>query len=281
MPAVGILRLISDDSFVLPISGQYFCFCTIPRSIFARLQSLISNLKSAQRVVALTGAGVSAESGVPTFRDAQTGLWAKYDPTQLATAGAFARDPKLVWEWYEWRRAQRRDTQPNAGHFALAAMAKLFPAFVIVTQNIDGLHQRAGSPDVIELHGNLQRNRCSHENVIIDRAQARTRNDGLLACPRCGAYLRPDVVWFGETLPRDALERAFAETTRCDALFTIGTSGIVEPAASLPRYAKRAGACVVEINPEETPLSAIADVVVRGKSGEVLPEIVERLEKGD
>lgn len=247
----------------------------------SNLQSLISTLKSAQRVVALTGAGVSAESGIPTFRDAQTGLWAKYDPTQLATVGAFERDPKLVWEWYEWRRALRRDTQPNAGHYALAAMARLFPHFIIITQNIDGLHQAAGSPDVIELHGNLQRNKCSRENIVIARADARPAANGLLVCPHCGAYLRPDVVWFGETLPRDALERAFAAATRCDAFFAIGTSGRVEPAASLPRYAKRAGARFIEINPDATPLSAIADFVLRGKSGEVLPKIVRELELGD
>jgi len=244
-------------------------------------QSLISRLRSAQRVVALTGAGVSAESGIPTFRDAQTGLWAKYDPTQLATPEAFARNPKLVWEWYEWRRALRHDTQPNAGHYALAALAKHVPRLVVITQNIDGLHQLAGSTDVIELHGNLQRNKCSRENIVIERATARPTAEGLLACPRCGAYLRPDVVWFGEALPRDALERAFVESTQCDVFFIIGTSGVVEPAASLPRYAKRAGAFLVEINPEETPLSAIADVVLRGKSGEVLPEIVRRLEGGD
>lgn len=243
----------------------------------SNFQSLISKLHTAQRVVALTGAGVSTESGIPTFRDPQSGLWANYDPTQLATVGAFERDPKLVWEWYEWRRAMLRDTQPNAGHYALAAMAKLFPAFVVVTQNIDGLHQLAGSPDVIELHGNLQRNKCSRENVIVDRAAARPTENGLLACPRCGAYLRPDVVWFGETLPRDALARAFAEATRCDAFFAIGTSGIVEPAASLPHYAKRAGAFIVEINPEETPLSAVADFALRGKSGEVLPVLIENL----
>ncbi len=241
------------------------------------LQSLISNVRAAQRVVALTGAGMSAESGIPTFRDPQSGLWAKYDPTQLATVGAFERDPKLVWDWYEWRRATRRDTQPNPGHFALAAMAKLLPHFVVVTQNIDGLHHLAGSPDAIELHGNLARNKCSREDVVIDRAEARATNDGLLACPRCGAYLRPDVVWFGEALPRDALERAFAEATHCDAFFAIGTSGLVEPAAALPRFAKRAGAFVVEINPEETPLSASADVVLRGKAGQVLPALMKNL----
>jgi NAD-dependent deacetylase len=248
-------------------------------SQISNLQSLISRLKSTQRVAVLTGAGVSAESGIPTFRDAQTGLWAQYDPTQLATPEAFARNPKLVWDWYEWRRARRRDTQPNAGHYALAAMEKFFTRVVIITQNIDGLHQLAGSSDVIELHGNLQRNKCSRENIVIDRAAARPTEDGLLACPRCGAYLRPDVVWFGEALSRDALARAFAEATQCEVFFVIGTSGVVEPAASLPRYAKRAGAFIVEINPEETPLSPIADVVLRGKSGEILPKIVDKLQE--
>jgi NAD-dependent deacetylase len=226
---------------------------------------------------------MSAESGIPTFRDPQSGLWAKYDPTQLAIVGAFERDPKLVWDWYEWRRKLRRNTQPNPGHYALAAMAKLFPHLVVVTQNIDGLHLLAGSPDVIELHGNLQRNKCSREGIVTERTVARPTANGLLACPRCGAYLRPDVVWFGESLPRDALERAFQETTQCDAFFAIGTSGLVEPAASLPRLAKRAGAFVIEINPEQTPLSAIADVVLRGKSGEVLPELgkIWSLEIGD
>lgn len=243
------------------------------------LQSLISRLQSAQCVVVLTGAGVSAESGIPTFRDARTGLWAKYNPMQLATPEAFARNPKLVWDWYEWRRELRRNTQPNAGHYALAALEKFLARVVIITQNIDGLHQLAGSSDVIELHGNLQRNKCSRENIVIDRATAHPTAEGLLTCPRCGAYLRPDVVWFGESLPPDALARAFAEATHCDVFFVVGTSGVVEPAASLPRYAKRAGAFVVEINPEETPLSSIADVVLRGKSGEILPQIVARFQE--
>lgn len=250
-----------------------------PKSPISDFQFLISNLKSARRVVVLTGAGVSAESGIPTFRDAHTGLWAKYDPTQLATPEAFARNPKLVWDWYEWRRELRRNTQPNAGHYALAAMEKFFARLVIITQNIDGLHQLAGSSDVIELHGNLQRNQCSREHIVIDRATAYPTAEGLLACPRCGAHLRPDVVWFGEPLPHAALARAITEATQCEVFFVIGTSGVVEPAASLPRYAKRAGAFLVEINPEETPLSPMADVVLRGQSGKILPEIVERFQE--
>ncbi|MBI5652743.1 MAG: NAD-dependent deacylase [Chloroflexi bacterium] len=247
------------------------------QSLIPHLRPLISNPSS--RVVILTGAGVSEESGIPTFRDAQTGLWAKYDPLELATPDAFARNPKLVWEWYEWRRALCRDAKPNPGHDALAAMEKFFARLVIVTQNIDGLHRVAGSRDVIELHGNLQRDKCSRENVMVERANACTTNDGLLVCPQCGAYLRPDVVWFGETLPRDALERAFREAMLCDALFSIGTSGLVEPAASLPRLAKQAGAFIVEINPAPTPISEIADAIVRGKAGQVLSELVRAMER--
>lgn len=241
------------------------------------LTSLVKRMKAATRVVALTGAGASAESGIPTFRDAQTGLWAKYDPMQLATPEAFARHPKLVWEWYTWRRNLCRDKKPNAGHYALAQMEKIFPHFVVVTQNIDGLHHAAGSTDVIELHGNLWRDKCAKENVIIIQSDARVVEDGLLACPRCGAYLRPDVVWFGESLPRAALDRAFQEVMQCDVLFAIGTSAVVEPAASLPRLARQAGAWIVEINPEETPLSSLADVVLRGKSGKVLPALLQQL----
>ncbi len=239
--------------------------------------TLFERLRFASRVVVLTGAGASEESGIPTFRDPQSGLWAKYDPMVLATAEAFAQNPKLVWDWYEWRREVRRSTQPNAGHYALAQMQELFPHLVVVTQNIDGLHRLAGSRDVIELHGNLQRNRCSRENIVVDRTDARPTDDGMLACPNCGALIRPDVVWFGETLPRDAIERAFQEARQCDVFFSIGTSAVVEPAASLPRLAKSSGAFLVEINPNETPISGIADVVVRSKAGEALPEVVQML----
>ncbi len=240
---------------------------------------ILLRLQSAKRVVALTGAGVSSESGIPTFRDAQTGLWSKCDPAQLATPEAFARNPKLVWDWYQWRRDLLRDKKPNAGHYALAEMEQLFEHFVVITQNIDGLHRMAGSTDIVELHGNIERDKCSHENVVIERAEARPTNHGLLACPRCGAYLRPDVVWFGETLPRGALDRAFQEAMQCDALLSIGTSALVEPAASLPRIAQEAGAFIIEINSDETPLSQSADAVLRGKAGEVLPALVELLKR--
>ncbi len=241
-------------------------------------QSLIAKLKTATRIVALTGAGVSAESGIPTFRDAQTGLWAQYDPLELATPQAFARQPQLVWDWYEWRRGLLAHAQPNAGHFALAELAKRFPHFVVVTQNIDGLHAQAGSAEVIELHGNLRRAKCSREEIIVAREDARATPTSLLACPHCGAYLRPDVVWFGEALPRAALERAVRAAMQCHVFFSIGTSGLVEPAASLPRFAREAGAFLVELNPEPTPLSANADLVVRAKSGEALPRLLRQLD---
>ena len=240
---------------------------------------ILLHLHSAKRIVALTGAGVSAESGIPTFRDAQTGLWSQYDPMQLATPEAFARNPKLVWDWYQWRRDLFRDKKPNAGHFALAEMERLFEHFVVVTQNIDGLHRMAGSSDIIELHGNISRDKCSRENVVIERAQAGATADGLFECPRCGAYLRPDVVWFGETLPRDALDRAFQEAMQCNVLLSIGTSSLVAPAASLPRIAQEHGTFIVEVNPDETPLSQSADAVLRGKSGEILPRLLELLKR--
>jgi NAD-dependent deacetylase len=230
-------------------------------------------------VAVLTGAGVSEESGIPTFRDPQTGLWSQYDPLVLATAEAFAENPKRVWDWYEWRREVRARAQPNAGHYALAELESALPHFTLITQNIDNLHRGAGSCNIIELHGNIFRNKCSRENALVDRADARPTENGLLACPRCGAYLRPDVVWFGEPLPAPALERAFEEAQTCDLFFSIGTSAVVEPAASLPRVARSRGATLIEINPRETEISGWADVVVRGKSGEVLPRIVQTLMK--
>ena len=242
------------------------------------IEQIALRLKNAKRIVVMTGAGVSAESGIPTFRDAQTGLWAKYDPMELATAEGFERNPKLVWDWYEWRRQLCGDAKPNPGHYALAEMEKHFPHLVVITQNIDGLHRAAGSSDIIELHGNLQRNKCSREGTIINCNDVHSAENGLLKCPHCGAFLRPDVVWFGESLPHDELNRAFQESMQCDVFLSIGTSGLVEPAASLPRIAKQVSAFLVEINPEATPLSVIADVILRAKSGKVLPMLAKQLQ---
>ena len=235
-------------------------------------ESLVTTLQSARHVAVLTGSGVSAESGVPTFRDAQTGLWARYNPEELATPEAFEREPRLVWEWYAWRRELVQKAAPNPGHEALAEFERLVPAFTLITQNVDGLHQRAGSQRVIELHGNIVRSRCSIEGVSVE---SREDDPGVPpSCPNCGAFLRPDVVWFGESLPAEALEEAFDATRECDLFLSIGTSGLVQPAASLAFEALRHGAVVVEVNPNDTPLTRHAGYALRGQAGEVLPVMV-------
>ena len=232
---------------------------------------LLEAFHEAARVVALTGSGISAESGVPTFRDAQTGLWERYDPLELATPEAFARDPRLVWEWYEWRRGLVANAEPNPGHEALAELERRIAGFALVTQNVDGLHQRAGSRRVIELHGNIMRSRCSEEGVVVREHEGEETPPH---CPRCGEFLRPDVVWFGEMLPFGALEEASEAARRCDLFLSIGTSNLVYPAAALPYEALANGATLVEINPTQTPLSANADFKLRGPAGEVLPDLL-------
>jgi len=234
-------------------------------------REVVSCLRKAEHVVALTGSGISAESGVPTFREAQTGLWARYDPQQLATPEAFARDPRLVWEWYEWRRGLVSSAAPNPGHTALAELEERVPEFILVTQNVDGLHQRAGSREVVELHGNIMRTKCSLEGVIVECYEDEEKPP---LCPGCGAPLRPDVVWCGEMLPSAALESASAAARRCDLFLSIGTSSMVYPAAALPYQALEAGATLAEINPDETPLSRSADFTLRGRAGEVLPRLL-------
>ena len=219
---------------------------------------------------------MSAESGVPTFRDALDGLWARFRPEELATPEAFAADPALVWRWYGWRRELVGAVAPNAGHHALVRLAEALPALRIVTQNVDGLHQRAGSADVIELHGNLFANLCSRdrESVTLPTASA---EDGPPPCPRCGAPVRPGVVWFGEQLPAAAIAEAERLAARADLLFSIGTSALVTPAAELPYLALGAGATLVEINPEPTSLARHCDYVLAGPSGRILPALVDRL----
>ena len=236
---------------------------------------LTAQLARARRVTALTGSGISAESGVPTFRDAQTGLWSRYRPEDLATPEAFARNPKLVWDWYAWRRQLVAPAEPNAGHRALVALAGCVPTFELITQNVDGLHQRAGSVNVIEFHGNIARTKCSREGVLVEAPADGT--DSPPCCPRCGAWLRPDVVWFGEPIPTAALEDAFAAAERCDVFLSIGTSSQVYPAASLAEVAHAAGACVVEVNPLPTPHSGFASFVLTGPAGTILPALSEAL----
>lgn len=234
---------------------------------------LIRFLRAATRVAALTGAGVSQESGLRTFRDAQTGLWAQYKPEDLASPQAFARDPKLIWDWYAWRREAIKSVRPNPGHYALVEMERKFPTFTLITQNVDGLHRMAGSENILELHGNIQRVRCSKCGKFTDTWGDDT--ESVPCCESCGGLLRPDVVWFGEDLPRAELENAVKAARSCDVFFSIGTSGVVQPAASLGFAARNKGAVVVEVNAEPTPLTSKADFALHGKSGEILPELVK------
>ncbi|MGC4790652.1 SIR2 family NAD-dependent protein deacylase [Micromonospora sp. DT178] len=237
-------------------------------------------LAQARRVVVFTGAGVSAESGVPTFRDALTGLWRSFDAQRLATPEAFGDDPALVWGWYEWRRATVRRARPNAAHVAVAAIEARVPGTVVVTQNVDDLHERAGSVAPIHLHGSLFAPRCSacaRPAPVPDEA-AEEPGEGRRVppprCARCAGPVRPGVVWFGEALPTAALEAAVEAASTCDLFVTVGTSGLVYPAAEIPQVAARFGATVLQVNPQETPLDAVADVNLRGPAAQVLPALV-------
>jgi len=238
--------------------------CDIP-------DALLAALRDARHVCVLTGAGVSAESGVPTFRDAQDGLWAQYRPEELATPEAFLRDPALIWRWYRWRRELVAGAEPNPGHKALAGLAELVPRLTLVTQNVDNLHQRAGSKAVIEFHGNIFADRCFSDGSL----QVVDDDSVVPVCPDCGGNLRPGVVWFGEAIPEHALNVSFAAAADCDVFFSIGTSALVYPAAGLADLARDNGAAVVEINPQ--PAMASPSFVLAGKSGEILPELLELL----
>ncbi len=245
-------------------------------------------LDGATRVCVLTGAGVSAESGVPTFRGAD-GLWKNYRAEELATPQAFRRDPRTVWEWYDWRRGIIGGCGPNPGHYALARLA-LGPREVrIVTQNVDGLHERAarevagsGNPAPalpLELHGSIFRVKCTDCTYRIPhRESVGTETEAALPrCPVCGALLRPDVVWFGEALDSSVLTEAFEAARTASVCLVAGTSSLVHPAASIPLATLESGGVLVEVNPTETPLSRAAAVSLRGPSGEILPELVDAL----
>ncbi len=239
------------------------------------LDQLISLLARARYVAVLTGSGISAESGIPTFRGAD-GLWKQYRAEDLATPEAFRRDPNLVWEWYRFRRDIIRKAEPNPGHYALAEMERLVPNFVLITQNVDGLHQRSGNKTVIELHGNIFIDRCVECGREVDRSAQPEPETALPRC-ECGGLFRPGVVWFGEALPAEALNRAWDAVDQCDVFFSIGTSVVVYPAAGLPDMARQRGAKVVEINPEETPISSRMDLTIRESAALALPEIVAKL----
>jgi len=240
------------------------------------MESLINALKQAlrnsERVAVLTGAGVSAESGIPTFRG-DDGIWKDYQATDLATPEAFARDPELVWEFYNWRRRLISHKACNPAHLALAELERLIPGVTLITQNVDGLHHLAGSRNLLEIHGNIWRVRCTRcGKEILDRAP----NMGHLpTCDACGGLLRPGVVWFGESLDPDILQQAVAASQRCQVMLVVGTSSVVQPAASLAYTAKSGGAVLAEVNLERTPNSDLMDMVLLGKAGAIVPRLVE------
>jgi NAD-dependent deacetylase len=234
--------------------------------------SIVTRLRNSRRLLVLTGAGVSAESGIPTFRGTD-GLWRKHRSEELATPEAFERDPKLVWEWYQYRRNLIAQAAPNAAHKAIVRLEDLFSDFLLVTQNVDGLHRRAGSKKIAELHGNIFREKCSRDGSI---AEGTSNGDTPRRC-QCGAYLRPDVVWFGEPLPHHVIELAFDFAGRCDAMMVVGTSGVVHPAASLPSIAKSHNTWVLEVNLEPTPITDLADESLFGQAGTILPHLEELL----
>jgi NAD-dependent deacetylase len=237
--------------------------------------SLLAAFDPAKNIVVLTGAGISAESGVPTFRG-EEGLWKQYRAEELATPAAFEANPKLVWEWYDWRRGIIGKAMPNPGHEAIAEMEQVFPHFSLITQNVDGLHRRAGNSKVIEIHGNLWDLRCV--------AEGRVREDTRVPLPEipprceCGALLRPHVVWFGESLDQEDLTQAYRLIEECDLLLVVGTSAVVQPVASFPLMAKEGGAFVIEVNMDPTPLSPRVDASFQGKAGEILPVLLEKIQ---
>ncbi len=246
-------------------------------------QQLLDTLRNAKHVVVFTGAGVSAESGIPTFRDPLTGLWASFSPADLATRNAFKRDPALVWGWYEWRRLQVCKALPNAAHLAIAELAARVPQLTVITQNVDDLHERAGSADVLHLHGSLNRPHCFAYGRSSDTPLPPPEEPAggwSIEPPRCshcgGGRLRPGVVWFGESLPANVLKQAFAAARACDVLLVIGTSGVVEPAARIPGIAWQAGATVVHINPDAKDVRSTREAWLPGRACEVLPQLLQQ-----
>ena len=239
--------------------------------------ALARQLREAHAVVAFSGAGISVESGVPTFRGTD-GIWTKIKPEELASMNAFMKNPALVWEWYAHRRTIIESIEPNEGHRALVRMERVVPHFTIVTQNIDNLHRRAGSKVIHELHGNIERNYCMKCGRTY-RSDFTVNKEKMPVCTECGGLVRPDIVWFGEMLPEEEWEASVRASEEADLFFSIGTSAVVYPAASLPWIAKRAGAYVVEINPEETSLTKDADEFLQGSSGPILAALADEMER--
>jgi NAD-dependent deacetylase len=235
-------------------------------------EKVVERLAQTKSLLIITGAGISAESGIPTFRGAD-GLWKNYRAEELATLDAFERDPETVWQWYDWRRGIIGNAEPNPGHRAIKELEDMFENFLLITQNVDGLHGRTGIKNIVEIHGNLWRVRCTREGTT-----SMLMDVPLKSIPPkcgCGAVLRPDVVWFGESIPSHALELSFSVLEQCDTLIVVGTSGVVYPVASFPQTVKDNGGYVVEVNVEPTPISAIADASLYGNSGDILPMLVK------
>ncbi|HLR81800.1 MAG TPA: NAD-dependent deacylase [Paenalcaligenes sp.] len=257
-------------------------------------ETALEKIKAARKIVFFSGAGISAESGVPTFRDDLTGLWAQYDPMELATPQAFARQPALVWGWYLWRRQRVQEAQPNAAHTALAEWQAQQgnERIICLTQNVDDLHERAGCSHVLHLHGNLFASLCAEcgrglsDDALPEEHRAGTHDEVFHpqgqeieppVCQDCGGYIRPGVIWFGESLDGNVLDQSFELSANCDVLIAIGTSGVVQPAAALPAIARDSGAYVIQINPQETPLDGVAHWNIRASAAQALPELYARV----
>ena len=237
-------------------------------------ESIKDQIKDSKKIVFVTGAGMSQESGIPTFRG-KDGLWRNYDAMKLATMDAFYEDPKLVWEWYNERRSNILSAQPNEGHKAVAELEK-YANVIVLTQNIDGLHQRAGSSEVLELHGSIIKIKCT---VCDFRDEIMTEFSQIPPLCKCGNILRPDVVWFGESLPQDVWQKAMTHSSQCDLMIIAGTSLVVSPANTLPLYAKQNNAVLIEVNPQDTEMSSEMDLMIRNTSAIALPEFVSILKE--
>ncbi|TWI58645.1 NAD-dependent deacetylase [Pseudomonas duriflava] len=240
--------------------------------------ALLERIRKARHLVVFTGAGVSAESGIPTFRDAQTGLWSRFDATELATPEAFQADPALVWGWYEWRRMKVLQAEPNSGHYAIARMEQHIPQVTVITQNVDDLHERAGSQNVLHLHGSLHQPRCFDCATPYQLDSVPTEPEGGRRlppplCPVCGGAVRPGVVWFGEALPTTVLPQAFEAAASCDVLLSVGTSSLVQPAAQIPFIAQQHGAAVAHINTQPIISKHSDDWMLLGVASVLLPKL--------
>lgn len=240
------------------------------------MQQAASILANARRLVILTGAGMSKESGIPTFREAQEGLWANYDPQQLATMQGFRSNPSLVWDWYQYRLGLIERAEPHAGHLAIAALEQRLRGVVVITQNVDGLHTRAGSRDVLEMHGSIRRFKClrGHGGLSMNDLAGQSETPPRCTRPGCDALVRPEVVWFGEQLDPGIIQRAFTESEACDVMLIVGTSGVVHPAASLPTRAWNRRARIIEINPQRSELTDLAHIFLQGPAGQVLSRLL-------